>query len=318
MKWRAPRRPVRNILLLAATTALLATGCGPQYVVLNPVGPAGITEYRLIVLSTILVLIVIIPVMILLAFIVIRYRDKPGNTAPYKPNWDDNRVMEVVWWGVPIVIIGILGTITAQKTFALQRPPEQNVAPITIQVTSLDWKWLFQYPGQGIATVNYCEIPTGVPVQFELTADAPMNSFWVPQLGGQEYAMPGMAMRLWLQADKVGTYYGHGANFTGKGFAYDTFHVIAASNTDFQQWVQQVKQTAPILTRTGYAALVKPGLTGQQQYSSFPTGLFNDTVWANGGKYHHMGNMAGGGDMTRTGGTSMGSTMNMSSSQQQP
>ncbi len=176
--------------------------------VLDPAGPVGREELHLIILSAVLVGIVIIPVIGLLAYIVWRFRDKPGNTAPYRPKWSESRVLEIIWWGIPIIIVGILGSATVKTTFALVKPPTQSadMTPITVDVTSLDWKWLFMYPGQKIATVNYAVIPTGVPVQFELTADAPMNSFWVPQLGGQEYTMPGMAMRLWLEATRTGKY----------------------------------------------------------------------------------------------------------------
>jgi cytochrome o ubiquinol oxidase subunit 2/cytochrome aa3-600 menaquinol oxidase subunit 2 len=218
-------------------------------------------------------------------YIVVRFRDKPENAAPYKPDWADSKALEIVWWGIPIVIVGVLGVYTGKSTFHLTQPPETGVTPITIQVTSLDWKWLFQYPGQKIATVNYVEIPTGVPVQFELTADAPMNSFWVPQLGGQEYTMPGMAMRLWLQADQTGTYYGTGANFTGQGFAHMSFHVIAKPQSEFDSWVNEVKSGSPALTMAGYEELKKPGVIGALSYSSFPDGLFNSTIWTDGGRY---------------------------------
>jgi cytochrome aa3-600 menaquinol oxidase subunit 2 len=271
--------------LMALAMLFLTTGCGREYIVLNPVGPVGREELHLIVLSTILVLIVIIPVFVLLAFIVTRYRDRPDNKAPYQPEWSESNLLEVVWWGIPIVIIGVLSWYTAKTTFALVEPPEKNAKPITIEVTSLDWKWLFQYPGQKVATVNYCVIPTGVPVNFELTSDAPMNSFWVPQLGGQEYTMPGMAMRLWLQADKPGTYFGTGANFTGKGFAHMSFQVVAKPQDQFNQWVKQVKSTAPALTMTGYEKLKQPGTMGTESYSSFPSGLFDKTVWMYGGRY---------------------------------
>lgn len=284
MKSWTPRR-MATMGLTALALLFLATGCGPEYIVLNPAGPVGREELHLIELSTILVLIVIVPVMALLAYIVIRYRDRPGNTAKYTPEWSESKVLEVVWWGVPIVIVGVLGYYTGKSTFALVQPPEQDVKPITIQVTSLDWKWLFQYPDQKIATVNYCEIPTGVPVQFVLTSDAPMNSFWVPQLGGQEYTMPGMAMRLWLQADKPGSYFGTGANFTGEGFAHMHFQVVAKSNSDFNQWVQHVKSTSPALTMADYNKLKQPSTMGTASYSSFPKNLFDKVVWQNGGRY---------------------------------
>lgn len=279
------RTKFSKYLVALIAGALLLTGCDSRYVVLNPAGPVGKTEYDLIVLSTVLCAIVIIPVLALLWFIIQRYRDKPGNKASYKPNWEDNKTLEIIWWGIPIVIIAILGFETAKTTYTLAKPPVSNAQPITIQVTSLDWKWLFQYPDQKVATVNYVEIPAGVPVQFVLTADAPMNSFWVPQLGGQEYTMPGMQMKLWLQADKPGTYYGTGANFTGEGFAHMQFQVVAKSQSEFNQWVSDVKKTAPALTKAGYDELTKPSTEKQLSFSSFPEGIFHDTVMKNGGQY---------------------------------
>jgi cytochrome aa3-600 menaquinol oxidase subunit II len=278
-------RHLGKISAIVAAATVLLTGCSPEYQVLNPVGPVGRTEEHLIILSTVLVAIVLVPVFILLAVILYRYRDKPGNTAPYNPEWVDSRTLEYVWWGIPIVIIGILAAFTAKTIFTLTKPPEANIKPITVQVISLNWKWFFEYPDQKIATVNYCEIPTGVPVQFELTSDAPMNSFWIPQLGGQEYTMPGMAMRLWLQADKPGQYNGYGANFTGVGFEHMKFKVVAASQSDFNAWVNHVKTSSPVLTKAGYNELKKDGLANEASYSAYPPGLFNDVVMQNGGQY---------------------------------
>ncbi len=295
-------------VLGALGLVLVLSGCSPQFLVLHPQGPVASEELHLIYLSAILCLIVIVPVLILLGVFVVRYRDKEGNKAPYKPEWSESKVLEFIWWGVPIIIIGILGTATARGTFKLTKPPENNVKPITVQVISLDWKWLFQYPGQGVATVNKAVIPTGVPIQFQLTSDAPMNSFWVPQLGGQEFTMPGMAMRLWLQADNPGNYYGHGANFTGRGFAFMNFTVKAESLSQFDSWVKKVKSTSPALTMGGWDKLKKPGITNVAYYSSFPKNLFNNTIWADGGRY--MSGMLGSGSMKMS---SPGTVNNVSS-----
>lgn len=285
-KRRLPK--IIKLVMMPVLAMLLLSGCKGHFIVLDPQGPVGQTELRLIIISAILCAIVIIPVLVILAFIVMRYRDQPGNKAPYRPEWADSKVLEVIWWGIPVIIIAILGTFTVRDTYALTKPPVKNAEPLTIQVTSLDWKWLFQYPGQNIATVNYCEIPAGVPIQFVLTSDAPMNSFWVPQLGGQEYTMPGMAMRLWLQADKPGSYFGSGANFTGEGFAHMKFQVVAKPQSEFEDWVKQVKQTGEPLTKEGYTALAKQGLSDKKTFSSYPTGLFGETVKKNGGSYMKM------------------------------
>lgn len=278
-----------KLLLTGALAALLLSGCSESYLVLNPQGPVAETQHRLIILSVILCAIVVIPVLAILVYIVWRYRDKPDNKAPYMPHWDDSKVLEIIWWGIPVIIIGILGAYTARDTYALAKPPVTDKTPITIQVTSLDWKWLFQYPDQKIATVNYVEIPAGVPVHFELTSDAPMNSFWIPQLGGQEYTMPGMAMKLWLQADRPGEYYGTGANFSGKDFAHMRFQVVAKPQAEFNEWVQQVKKSSPALTEQGYEELTKPGTSEEQTYSTYPDGLFDMIVNKYGGYMNHGG-----------------------------
>jgi cytochrome aa3-600 menaquinol oxidase subunit 2 len=273
---------------MAILASVLLSGCGSEYLVLHPKGPVAETQYNLIKISVILCALIVVPVLALTAFIVWRYRDTPDNKAPYKPNWTHNTTLEVVWWGIPVVIVALLGYFTVRDTYALTEPPNKETKPITIQVTSLDWKWLFTYPEQNIATVNYVPIPAGVPVQFELTSDAPMNSFWVPQLAGQTYSMPGMAMGLWLQADEPGEYYGSGANFTGEGFAHMQFKVIAKPQAEFDEWVKQAKNTSPAMTKADYEKLSKPGLSERLTFSSFPAGLFEEIVKKNGHGHEHM------------------------------
>ncbi|WP_274364883.1 ubiquinol oxidase subunit II [Paenibacillus thermotolerans] len=277
--------------LLILTAAVLLSGCSEQIIVMNPKGPIGEAQKDLIIVTTILCLIILIPVFALTGFIVYRYRDKPGSKAAYRPNWSHNTVMEATWWAIPVIIIGILAVITVQNTHALEpsKPIQSDKKPLVVQVTSLDWKWLFKYPEQGIATVNYLYIPEDVPVKFELTSDAPMNSFWIPQLGGQIYTMSGMAMTLYLQADEPGVYFGSGANFTGEMFAHMRFDVHATSEKEFDAWVDKVKQDAPALTLEGYTALAEPGISDQTEYSSFPKGLFEKVVtkYAPGGHGHH-------------------------------
>ncbi|MDB5083482.1 MAG: cytochrome c oxidase subunit [Bacilli bacterium] len=281
------RKAAQTVKWLAMTVFLLmTTGCErQQFLVFNPVGPVARIEVRLIYLTMILTAIVVIPVILLLWFIVYRYRDTPGNTAPYRPEWSESRLLEIIWWGIPIVIVAILGTITVQKTFQLTKPPMHPGPPLTIQVMSLDWKWLFLYPEQNIATIDYCQIPVNRTVEFVLTSNAPMNSFWVPQLGGQEYSMPGMAMRLWLEADKPGSYFGTAANFSGRGFAHMRFNVDAGSDAQFASWVQQIKSSAPVLTPSGYQNLLQQGVAQKTSYSAYPPGIFEQTVSQDGGMY---------------------------------
>jgi cytochrome o ubiquinol oxidase subunit 2 len=164
---------------------------------------------------------------------------------------------------------------------------ESDQKPLTVQVTSLNWKWLFQYPEQGIATVNELKIPQGVPIRFEITADSPMNSFWIPQLGGQMYAMSGMAMTLYLQADEPGTYWGSGANFTGTHFADMYFDVEAVSQEEFDRWAEEIRSSSPALTLEGYKRLAEPSVSQKQSFSSFPEGLFEMSVTKYAASHNH-------------------------------
>lgn len=290
-------RPYIRMLtpILFLLMAVMLSGCGEQFIVLDPKGPIGESQKDLIYISTILCAVVIVPVLILTAVIVWRYRDKPGSKASYKPNWEHSTKLEITWWSIPIVIILILAVITVKYTYALEpsKPIESEKEAITIQVTSLDWKWLFNYPDEGIATVNYIKIPEDVPVKFQLTSDTAMNSFWVPQLGGQIYSMSGMAMTLFLQADEQGSYFGSGANFNGKDFAQMTFKVDATTEEDYKAWIDEVKATSPALTTEGFEQLTEPGSSDVQLFSSFPEGLFEKIVTqyveGEGGGHHHGG-----------------------------
>lgn len=293
-------RPFLRILtpVLIMLMAIVLSGCGEQFIVLDPKGPIGESQKDLIYISTILCAVIIVPVLILAGFIVWRYRDRPNSKASYKPNWEHSTKLEIIWWSIPIVIIIILAAITVKYTYALEpsKPIESEKEAITIQVTSLDWKWLFQYPDEGIATVNYIKIPEDVPIKFQLTSDTAMNSFWVPQLGGQIYTMSGMAMTLFLQADEQGTYFGSGANFTGKDFAQMTFEVDATSEEDYNAWIDEVKETSSALTDEGFEQLTEPSSSETQLFSSFPEGLFEKIVTqyveGDGGGHQHHGSEA--------------------------
>ncbi|WP_238392533.1 ubiquinol oxidase subunit II [Paenibacillus antri] len=260
-------------------TAALLTGCGDA-MVFDPKGPIAAQQKDLIYISMLLCVVILVPVLALTAYIVVRYRDRKDSDAPYEPTWSHNTKLEIVWWAIPIIIIAILAVVTVRYTHALEpsKPIVSEKEELVIQVTSLDWKWLFQYPEQDIATVNYLYIPEDVPVRFELTSDAPMNSFWIPQLGGQIYTMSGMAMTLYLQADEPGVYYGSGANFSGEHFADMTFFATAVPQDEFDAWVEQVKSTSEPLTVEGYDELRQPGTSHVQQFAGIPEGLFYDIV----------------------------------------
>jgi cytochrome o ubiquinol oxidase subunit 2 len=227
-------------------------------VVMNPKGMIGVKERDLIVTASLLMLIVVIPVFALTWFFAWKYRE--GKKSEHAPDWEHNYIAEYCWWGVPFVIIVILGFITWKSSHELSpfRPIESDKKPVTIQAIALQWKWLFIYPEWGIATVNYIRFPEKTPINFEITADAPMNSFWIPQLGGQIYAMPAMRTKLHLIADEIGTFRGASANLSGKGFAGMNFVVESSTQQDFDAWVKSVKGSSKYLGWEEYKILASP------------------------------------------------------------
>ncbi|MGA9172438.1 MAG: cytochrome aa3 quinol oxidase subunit II [Thermoactinomyces sp.] len=249
---------------------LLLTGCAPiKSGVLNPQGPVAKKEYDLILWTSGLMLIIFIAVAVLFIYMLVKYRAKPENEGYEPPEVHENKWLEMIWTAIPIIIVALIAVPTCIMTFDLEKSPSPHKKPLVVEVTSADWKWIFKYPEQGIETVNYVKIPADVPVRFELNAVGAMNSFWVPELGGQEYTMPGMDMKLWLEADKPGTYVGRSANFSGRGFTHMQFDVIAQKETDFNAWVDHVKKTAPKQTEADWQKLIKPGLVGELTYSSY-------------------------------------------------
>lgn len=227
--------------------------------VLQPGGTVAAQQRDLIIIATLLMLLVVLPVFGLTFYIAWKYREGHSHAA-YQPEWDHNHVLEAVWWGVPLVIIAALAGITWRTTHTLDpyRPLASSERPVRVQVIALPWKWLFIYPEYGVATVNQLQIPVSVPVAFEITADAPMNSLWIPQLGGQVYAMAGMTTQLHLQADRPGTYRGSSANISGDGFAGMSFKVHATDRTEFQAWVASAHESRLRLNAESYAALAQP------------------------------------------------------------
>lgn len=227
--------------------------------VFEPAGTVAAQERDLIIQAILLMLVIVVPVFILAFSIAWHYR--AGNTkAVYAPDWEHSKLDEFIWWVVPLEIILVLGALTWSSAHALDpyQPLKSANAPITVEVVSLNWKWLFIYPAQGIATVNYLAIPEQTPVAFELTSDAPMNAFWIPQLGGQEMTMPGMVTQLHLMAGGTGTYEGLSSNFSGTGFAGMQFPVTSMTQGQFNQWVAETKQSTSTLTWNSYKALAEP------------------------------------------------------------
>ncbi len=245
--------------ILAAIGALAFFLGGNHIVLLHPRGAIAARELQLMETAVQLMLLVVVPVFILTFGIAWHYRAE-NTRARYLPNWDHNVMEEAVWWIVPMIIIVVLAVLTWRSTHQLDpyRAIDASTPPLTIQVVALDWKWLFLYPAQGIATVNYLEIPEHTPIDFEITADAPMNGFWIPQLGGQIMAMPGMVTHLHLIADGPGTYLGLSSNFSGAGFAGMQFSVQATTTSAFTSWATRTAHATTTLDFPTYQALARP------------------------------------------------------------
>jgi cytochrome o ubiquinol oxidase subunit 2 len=261
---------------LAATTLL--SGC--KLALLDPKGSVGMAEKSLIATSTWAMLIVVVPVIILTLWFAYRYRES-NRSATYAPKWSHSTAIEVVVWTVPTLIILFLAVLTWKTTHELDpyKPLESNVKPINVEVVALDWKWLFIYPDLGIATVNQLAVPVGTPVNFSITSDSVMNSFFIPQLGTQVYAMAGMQTRLHLIADQAGDYAGLSANFSGKGFSDMKFRTLATSQQDFDAWVQKVKASQTQLSMDQYATVAQPSEKAPVEYfSTVDPKLFNNII----------------------------------------
>lgn len=232
----------------------LLNGC--SLAVLNPHGLIAAKEIHLMLVSAALMLIVVIPVVFMAIFFSWRYRET-NTKACYKPLWSHSVLLEIIWWSIPCCIIGILAIMTWYTTHELDpyRPLDSSKPPLIVQVVALEWKWLFIYPEQNIATINYLQLPVDVPVELQITSEGPMNSLLIPQLAGQIYAMAGMRSQLHLIANKTGDYPGFSANFSGNGFSDMKFVTHIATQSDFDAWVAQVQTSKNILDKTAYENL---------------------------------------------------------------
>lgn len=246
--------------------------------VLDPAGTIAAKERALITFAIILSAVVVIPVYALTISIAWNYRASNPKQKHYRPDWSHSRVLESIWWGIPLTIITILSVITWDSSHALDpyRTISSRTKPLTVQVIALDWKWLFIYPDQHIASVNQFELPVNTPLNIYLTSDTVMNSFWVPQLGSQIYAMPGMQSNLHLMATKLGDYYGSSANISGSGFAGMNFMARSVSQADFNSWVNQAIKSKTSLDLNAYNDVARPSSYNPvAYYSNVHNGLFD-------------------------------------------
>jgi len=245
------------LLLIGAGILTVMYLSGHNIPVLEPKGLISVKEKKLIVTASLLMLIVVIPVFVFAIYFTWKYRE--GKESRHDPDWEHNYIAEFCWWGVPFLIIIVLAIITWKSSHELDpfKPLDVKTKPITVQVVALEWKWLFIYPEQGIASVNLVQFPEKTPINFQITAEAPMNSFWIPQLGGQIYAMPAMRTKLHLLANETGDFRGASSNFSGKGFAGMHFIARASTEKEFDQWVQKVRGIGQPLNWSSYKELAE-------------------------------------------------------------
>ena len=242
---------------LVVLLLLPLAGCGPE--LLDPKGPIGEQEKNLILIALGLMLLVVIPVIFLTLYFAWRYRAS-NDKAAYAPNWAHSTRIELVVWTIPCVIVCFLAVLIWRTTHSLDpyQPLESRVQPVRVEVVALNWKWLFIYSDYGIASVNQLVVPAGTPIDFKITAESIMNSFFIPQLGSQIYAMPGMQTQLHLIADKPGTYLGESASFSGPGFSGMRFDAVAVSRAQFDRWVDAAQKAPRRLDHAAYMRLTAP------------------------------------------------------------
>lgn len=257
----------RLLGILSVALAAVALGACSDAVVLNPKGEIGQQQAALIYQAFGLMLIAVIPAIVLTFLFAWKYR--ASNTkATYRPKWSHSTVIELVVWGVPCVIIAFLAYVTYVTSHKLDpyRPIESDKPTLTVQVVALDWKWMFIYPEQNIATINELAIPVDRPVRFDITSATAMNAFNIPQLGGMVYAMAGMQTQLHLIANEAGTYFGQSTNYSGAGFSGMRFQTYAVSDSEFDEWVQKVRQTPAVLDDATYAKLMEKSRNNKPEF----------------------------------------------------
>jgi cytochrome o ubiquinol oxidase subunit 2 len=260
--WRpipAPSRSVRLLFIAASGGAALSLG-GCSGGILDPQGPIGAADSQILLNAVGIMLVIVVPTIIGVLFFAWWFRAS-NRHARYQPDFVYSGRIELVVWAIPLLVILFLSGVIWIGSHELDpfTPIEAraNTKPLNVQVVSLDWKWLFIYPDQGIASVNRLVVPAGAPIHFSLTSATVMNSFFVPQLGSMIATMNGMVTQLYLEADHAGDYYGESAQFSGDGFSGMHFTVHAVSPDAFAGWVRDVRTNGPALDDAGYEALAR-------------------------------------------------------------
>ncbi|MDP4553050.1 cytochrome aa3 quinol oxidase subunit II [Alkalihalobacillus macyae] len=256
--------------IIAGLSLFVLSGCS-DLVLLDPKGPVAATQRDLIMLSIYFMMAIVVVVYAIFAFIIVKYRDrKDYDEKDYQPDMHGSVKLEIIWTIIPVIIVVALAVPNAIALYDLKGQPKSTAdkEPIVIHATAVDWKWVFSYPEENIETVNYVNVPEDHPILFKVTAADSMASFWVPQIGGQIYGMPGMVNDLYLQADETGVYSGRNSNFTGDGMAHQEFDFVALEEEEYQNWVGDTQENEPKLTEETYEKLMMPETVEEMTFSS--------------------------------------------------
>ena len=269
---------MRYSALALAVISVALGGCSEG--VLDPKGPIAAAERLILFNSVGIMLAIVIPTILAILMVAFWFRES-NLRAAYLPDFEYSGRLELLVWSIPAMTVLLVGGVAwiGARDLDPGKPISSTVKPVNVQVVSLDWKWLFIYPEQGIASVNKLVVPVGKPISFELTSSSVMNSFFVPQLGSQIYTMFGMATRLHLQADHLGTYPGLSTMFSGDGFSDMRFTVDAVTDNRFAQWVREARDTGSVLEKQAYADLVAPSkAVAPYTYRAVAPDLFSGIV----------------------------------------
>jgi cytochrome o ubiquinol oxidase subunit II len=267
-----------RFLAVVLIGAAILGGCTEG--VLDPKGPIAVADRQILLNSLGIMLAIVIPVILATLGVAFWFRAS-NERALYRPDFAYSGRLEMLVWSIPAMTVFLVGGVAwvGSHDVSPRKPIVSTVKPLRVQVASLDWKWLFIYPDQGVASVNRLTIPVGTPISLELTSSGVMNSFFVPQLGSQIYTMAGMITRLHLQADHSGTYRGFSAQFSGEGFSDMHFDAEAVTKEKFAQWLDTARSAGPELNAKTYADLVKPSAAVTPfTYRSVAPGLFDSIL----------------------------------------
>lgn len=274
-------------LIGLSTIVTMLTGCDPL-LVLDPKGPQAQVQAKDIMLSIGIMSFIVLIVFVLLAYMLVKFRASKQSPDYKPPHIKGSTKVEIICVGIPVLIVAYLSFISVESNYKVESTPEKykQEEPLIIYASTSNWKWHFSYPEEDIETVNYLYIPAERPIEFKLYSYGPITSFWIPQLGGQKYAMADMVNTLHLASDLPGEYMGRNANFNGKGFAENTFNVTAVTQDEFDDWVKEVKATAEPLTEEKFNTLLEPGHVGQSTYTGTHLTFLPAPEGENGGHQH--------------------------------